>query len=287
LDVFVLFSAMVHFSDFKAKLVHLFIIVLRFNLKSINVVVGTLGLLLIKSSRLTEFKVYERLYWSDPFLQVLKHPERVKLLVSESKSQLRQDLFVISECDFKVGGFYVEFGALDGIESSNTFLLEKKFLWSGILCEPSKFYHEQLKVNRSAQIDERCVWSSSDSEMDFIDLGNSGLSTLSVFKNKGMHSEERSSMIDLEYKVVTVSLNSLLDYHNAPRNIDYISIDTEGSEFEILQAFDFDAWNVRIFTVEHNYESFKRENIFKLMTNAGYIRVYQDISRADDWYLKQ
>ena len=50
----------------------------------------------------------------------------------------------------------------------------------------------------------------------------------------------------------TISLNSLLLKHEAPETIDYISLDTEGSEFRILSTFDFNRWDVRFFSIEHN-----------------------------------
>ena len=45
--------------------------------------------------------------------------------LKESKSQIRQDLFVLNELNFKTSGFFVDFGATDGIEFNNSFLLEK------------------------------------------------------------------------------------------------------------------------------------------------------------------
>jgi hypothetical protein len=62
-----------------------------------------------------------------------------------SKSQLRQDLFVLSECQFKENGFFIEFGATNGVDLSNSHILETKFKWNGILAEPAKIVMLQLK----------------------------------------------------------------------------------------------------------------------------------------------
>ena len=53
--------------------------------------------------------------------------------------------------------------------------------------------------------------------------------------------------------VETISLNDLLDFYNAPKLIDYISIDTEGSELDIIQNFDFKKRTINIISIEHNY----------------------------------
>ncbi|HEX7947688.1 MAG TPA: FkbM family methyltransferase, partial [Phenylobacterium sp.] len=72
----------------------------------------------------------------------------------------------------------------------------------------------------------------------------------------------------------------------APRRIDYLSLDTEGSELDILAAFDFDAWDVRLITVEHNHTD-RREAVFDLLTGKGYARKFESLSRVDDWYVKR
>ena len=200
--------------------------------------------------------------------------------ISFSKSQNAQDLFVLSELNFKKKGFFVEFGATDGIDLSNTYLLEKKFSWKGILAEPARQFHKHLEENRNVFIEKNCVWHSSNKNLIFNEIG--GLSTIDSFSDFDINSKGRSG--GKKYKVQTISLEDLLDKYNAPSKIDYLSIDTEGSELEILSSFNFEKYKFQIITVEHNYNS-NREQIYKLLLQKGYIRKYTDISKVDDWYV--
>ncbi len=198
-----------------------------------------------------------------------------------SVSQNSQDVFVLSTLGFKREGFFVEFGAADGIKFSNTYLLEKKFGWSGIVAEPAKSWHPALKKNRGCAIDFRCVWAASGQRMNFIDSSQPLLSTIEAFEHSD--GRERRSGGDV-YTVESISLADLLREHQAPSKIDYLSIDTEGSEFDILKNFDFGQYTISVITVEHNYTS-ARQKIFDLLSALGYERRFEGISGADDWYV--
>ena len=87
-----------------------------------------------------------------------------------------------------------------------------------------------------------------------------------------------------KYKVKTITLLDLLDVHNAPKFIDYLSIDTEGSEYDILNAFDFQKYKFNVITCEHNFTPM-REKIYDLLMKNGYKRKFTNISRVDDWYV--
>ena len=82
----------------------------------------------------------------------------------------------------------------------------------------------------------------------------------------------------------TVSLEDLLDFYDAPKEIDYLSIDTEGSEFEILNSFNFNKYKIKIITVEHNWTE-NREKIFDHLTKNGFNRIHTDLTHCDDWYI--
>jgi FkbM family methyltransferase len=198
-----------------------------------------------------------------------------------SKSEIGQDLFVLSELSFKKNGFFVEFGATNGINSSNTFLLESKFSWTGILAEPAKKWHDELKKNRTAFIEKDCVWRSSNEVLTFNEAKFGALSTIDDYTNFDKHSNSRKS--DTKYKVNTISLVDLLKKYNAPKIIDYLSIDTEGSEYEILSTFDFDKYKFKVITCEHNFNN-NRDKILSLLSKNGYERKFVDVSQFDDWY---
>ncbi len=201
--------------------------------------------------------------------------------LGKSQSQLRQDLFVLSELNFKKNGYFVEFGATNGVNLSNTYLLEKEFGWTGILAEPAICWHEDLKKKRKAKIETRCVWKDSSSTLNFNEVGE--LSTINLYSNSDFHKEKRKK--GNTYEVQTISLSELLEKHQAPADIDYLSIDTEGSEFEILNNFDFSKHSFKIITCEHNFTPM-RENIFELMVKNGYVRKFENLSYFDDWYVR-
>jgi hypothetical protein len=101
-----------------------------------------------------------------------------------SQAQLFQDLFVLFLSAGKRSGFFVEFGATNGIDLSNTLILERDFQWNGILAEPARGWHSALKSNRKVKIDSRLVWSKSGETLEFKEVEARELSTLSTFVDR-------------------------------------------------------------------------------------------------------
>jgi FkbM family methyltransferase len=198
--------------------------------------------------------------------------------LSMSKSQIFQDLFVLQTLNEKRDGYFVEFGAGDGDFLSNTALFERNYGWRGIVAEPGRNSHERLKNNRRCIVDLRCVWTETGKTLTFSENPEPELSTIALFRR---HADQAQSR---EYQVETVSLDDLLEQHKAPELMDYLSIDTEGSELPILHAFDFSRRKFKIITVEHNYRAV-RDDIFQLLTSKGYKRVLERLTMFDDWYV--
>jgi FkbM family methyltransferase len=214
----------------------------------------------------------------------LPEDDLIKLIRSkkESKSQIFQDLFVLLELGFCENGYFVEFGATNGVDLSNTYLLEKKFNWTGILAEPGRVWHHKLKNSRKCNIDMGCVWKDSKSILSFNETKEPELSTIIDFNSNDWASSKRRH--GTPYEVHSISLEDLLKKYSAPSLIDYLSIDTEGSEYEILSNFNFDKYKFKIITCEHNYTPM-RKKIYNLLVSKGYQRKYEGFSRWDDWYV--
>jgi hypothetical protein len=89
---------------------------------------------------------------------------------------------------------------------------------------------------------------------------------------------------EIEYNVETISLADLLYQYSAPEIISYLSIDTEGAEYEILKEFPFDTYSFLYISVEHNYRP-ERENIRDLLSKYGYRNILDHVSECDDWFI--
>lgn len=197
--------------------------------------------------------------------------------LAQSKAQLFQDIWAQHELGWKRDGFFVEFGAADGVHFSNSWMLETVFGWKGILAEPNPDFHEALKANRGCDLVFDCIYPVGGLSVPF------RRHTVGEFSRVWLEDAVEAHRI---VQVPTVTLNDMLRARNAPHVIDYMSIDTEGSELEILETFDFDAWDVRTLSIEHNMTEARGE-IFKLMKSKGYKRRYTELSQFDDWYVRR
>jgi len=181
-------------------------------------------------------------------------------------------------------GFFVEFGATDGVVNSNTWLLEKKYGWKGILAEPNPLWRARLASHRDSAIDCRCVHASSGKKVSFLttDASDPELSAIAEFSDGDHFAAVRASGTAIE--IESVSLNDLLREHSAPVEIDYMSIDTEGSEYAILSNFDFSSHIVNLISVEQNRHT--EAKIEALLASKGFDRVFREFSQWDGWYVR-
>jgi hypothetical protein len=126
------------------------------------------------------------------------------------------------------------------------------------------------------------VYSRTGEQISFSENYIGELSGITEFTGNDHH-----GLLDrttTSYQVETISLLDLLRHHNAPKHIEFLSVDTEGSEFEILNAFDFSQYTFGAICVEHNYLE-NRPKVKQLLLANGYRQAYPELSDFDDWFV--
>lgn len=201
----------------------------------------------------------------------------------QSYSQLGQDIAVVNTYKGISNGFFVEIGANDGITFSNTYLLEKEYHWRGICIEPIPSAFESLQRARPNSICiNKAVFHTSGEILPFDIAHNfdllSGLSNHIGEKHRSRVDAHKTTI-----SVETITLNDALKAANAPTHIDYLSLDTEGTEFEILQSVDLSVYTFGLIDVEHNYIEPVRTDIRKYLCARGYS--YKGENKWDDCYI--
>ena len=149
------------------------------------------------------------------------------------------------------------------------------------MAEPSRHWHSSLRSNRSCSIDIRCVWKATGLQLPFHEAQDRFLS----------NPVDPTSAVATTYEVETVTLFDLLNCHSSPPHIDYLSVDTEGSELDILLKFaedkGFNHYRFSVITIEHNFDPPRRQAILAMLSKNGYQRIHEEFSDFDDWYVSR
>ena len=223
------------------------------------------------------------------------------LLDEIGNSNDKEDEFVISYFKNKKNGVVVDIGACDGITGTNSFKLINEYKWSGLLVECNPHAVNFLKFlyaeNSDIAIEDTAV--SLDSEDKQLFLSNyPGIHTISEdYKLHGMHKDTYS---DSSIKVKCDTLNNIIYKHLQNKKIDFLSIDIEGLDLEILKNFNFCANKPTIISVEwpdgtkdrvytHNLlnnNSINNKNLIQHMEQNGYnlqLSTYSNALFVKDW----
>ena len=148
------------------------------------------------------------------------------------KSQLYQDIFASFIIGEKFEKTFLEFGATDGFELSNSYMLENSEGWEGVLAEPSPQWHDSLRKNRNnTKIITKCIWSHSGKKIDFFMSDQGVLSTINDFVESDKSSMPGNTMERKKsgkiISVDTISLNDVIIEAFNNQSPSYISIASE------------------------------------------------------------
>ncbi len=154
-------------------------------------------------------------------------------------------------------GTFVDIGAYGGVEFSNTYFFEKELGWKGICIEPNPEQFVKLKAARKCICIQGCISDMSGQSKLVIVRNADGLSGL-LHKYDKNHLDKINQLVKDEVascEIIDVEcylFNDLVKKHNI-FHIDFLSIDTEGGEFDIISSIDFDTITIDVITVEDNY----------------------------------
>lgn len=175
-------------------------------------------------------------------------------------SQFGQDRWVLEHVFPGVrDGYFVDVGSGDGIITSNTKALEDSG-WTGLCIDPFPSSME----SRTCLLFRGVVYSSEGEIVSFRDAGPLG----GIDEHIDVYRDVTSGARLVSFKTTTIG--SVLERAQAPEFIHYVSIDTEGSEYEILKVFPFDRYSVGAFSIEHNFLEERQQNVQTLLAENGY-----------------
>ena len=184
-------------------------------------------------------------------------------------SQSNQDKWILEQLKFKTNGVFVDIGAYDGIQTSNTYCLEKFYDWTGICVEANYNVYNNLTKNRNC----KNIYGA-----------------VSYYNGECIFSSDKISDVGVTTPCFTI--NKILEDNLNDTIIDYLSLDVEGHELCILENLDFSKWKFKFMTVEHNLYcsgSEKKDKIFDLLSKNGYTRVVDNALCLDpnpEWHNK-
>ena len=178
----------------------------------------------------------------------------------------------------KKNGFFVEIGAFDGVEGSNCLHFEKSMNWDGIAIEPSKKQFEKLSQNRNCKVLNEVI-SSTEKDVEFIEVVE-GLTQMSGINNKD-YSAKLIIGNDKNTKINKAKIKtSTFEKNIINKEIDYLSIDIEGTELEVLKSINFEKYIIKVISVENNnpekinFNSFLKENNFSFFDRVGQDEIF-------------
>ncbi len=204
-------------------------------------------------------------------------------------SQHGQDRFVDNFLlHGKRDGVFVDVGAYDGVALSNTYYFEKELGWQGICIEPNPLAFEKLSRNRQCA-SLNCGVGGQEEVLEFLklpgdlDLGSGFVKYFnesSYYKDPAFIAKVTSDGGEL-VNIPVRRLNDLLAEHDVTR-IDYLSIDTEGADFEVLSAIDFNKVEIEVIGIENSCFG---DRIISFLSRRGYD--LKAVLGRDEIYLKK
>jgi FkbM family methyltransferase len=231
----------------------------------------------VQRQQISRFQIASQLVYNSTEDMVQKVVE----MMPRARSQFLQDIFVALALNEKKNGYFVEVGVGSGERISNTYMLEKSYGWSGLLVEPNRSFHESINVLRGSILEKRAAAGSTGDVLRFEEFTDQG----EFSRLAGARSHKMDAATVKEYDVETITLTDIFTEKGSPNEIDFISIDTEGSEVDILKGIDFGKYIFKVMVIEHNHHQDIQKKYADILEPHGYRLVMPEVSEVDAWYV--
>jgi FkbM family methyltransferase len=202
-------------------------------------------------------------------LQVWSFPD-----LSGYVAQTGQDLFLHQHLGLeKRNGFFVDIGAFDGVEISNSLFFERELGWKGLCVEPIPEIFARLRANRLAD----CINAAAgthDGKAEFVVL-EGGFETGSHLAKEGEATKAGTRRIPVE----VVDIARVLREHGV-KKINFLSIDIEGGEMELFDHIAASGIQIDVVAMELNMNFVEMDarmarHGYRLKAQVGADRIYR------------
>jgi FkbM family methyltransferase len=178
----------------------------------------------------------------------------------------------------------VDIGANDGLTFSNTYFFEKKG-WQGLCVEPLPEVFKKLRVNRHCACICGAISPKNQEYTKFLHVtGKSEMlsGVLAEYRKEHLQRIDREINTNEGTKEILEVKNYSFNEAVTNHNIDYLSLDTEGSEFSILENIDFAKFTIKVISIENDYDN---QKIYNFLKNLGFI--YLKTIGSDELYINK
>jgi len=212
----------------------------------------------------------------------------VKNEIVNSYSQYGEDLILDGILEYKKRGFFIDIGANDPVIFNNT----KRFYdrgWSGINIEPNPVLYKKFASQRTRDINLNLGVGLNSQEMPFYLLSADTLSSFSKSDAKRNSILFNERIIDIK-NIQMVALSQIFKDYSDNRNIDFISVDVEGYEMEVIKSNDWTKYRPRLILIEiaHNtmeiisyLKNCEYELVFKNSTNGIFLDSKKKVTASE------
>ena len=183
-------------------------------------------------------------------------------------SQLRQDEVVYRLLRSKRNGYFIDLAANDAIRISNTFALEHYHGWNGIAIEPNPIYWSGLAY-RNCTVVAAVIGQQTGIEMAF-KFPKSKPAPQGGLVGPTFDNHDQSSKTNEDEMRYTITISDVFARFDTPSVIDYFSLDIEGAETFVMEAFPFDQYRINVLTVER-----ADKRLCELLQQNGYTQMKQ------------